>query len=318
MKLRSVCSLGAIVVLLVAGSTYLAVGVLQLDPLAKYTNVRMVLPNSGGLAVGTPVLLTGVAVGSVTGVSKVAGGVDVELRFADRYRVPVSSMVRVEALSALGEPYVEFAPADDRGPYLRNNQLLDTRVVPAPVSIPQMSARIVELVSQLDPKAIATLVDTVGKSVSGTESDIPRLEQSTKLLAAAILSRTDTLRQLLTDLQAVGGDSSWLGPALQTSGPEWGTLGTRLDQAISAASKVAVRRDPSDYLSGDGLVPFLSQLNGFLDRIGPSMQPLVPILQPMAAEAKGALSGIDISALIAQALSAVGEDGTVHLQLTVK
>ncbi|MFD5177562.1 MlaD family protein [Nocardia sp. NPDC058379] len=318
MKLKSVVSLGAIIVLFVAGVLYMTVGVLEINPFAKYTNIRMTLPTSGGLAVDSPILLTGVEVGSVTEVRKAATGVEVHLRIRDEYRIPVSSAVKIEALSSLGEPYVEFTPIDDRGPYLRNGERVDTRTITPPVSIPQMSARIVAVVEQLDPAAISSLVDTADRAVRGTESELPGLERATRLLAATILSRTASIHQLLLDLQTIGGDTAWAGPAFHDSGPEWVALGGRLEEAIGEAAELSGKRDPNDYLTGDGVVPFLGRLNELMADLGPSMQAAVPLLQTLSAHGSTALSRVDISSLIVQALGTVGDDGVVHLRLQVK
>ncbi|MFB8004854.1 MlaD family protein [Nocardia sp. NPDC056000] len=318
-KTSSIVSLGALAGVLLIGIAYLGLGVLRYDPFADLTRVRMVLANSGSIGIGTPVLLTGIPIGTVTTVRRGTAGVEVSLEFAGAHHIPVSSAVKIENLSALGEPYIDFQPPDTRGPYLRDGQQLDTAKVQVPLLIPDLSVKAVQFIRQLDPATMTSLVHTLDTTLTGTEAQLPQLERATSLLAATLLSRTGTIRQLLTDLQTTGADMDWTGPALAASGPYWSLLGQRLEELITTASRVIEKGDaPHDYLTGNGVVPFLNQLNATMTRLGPEFTQLVPVLQPLTADATSSLGRLDISALIAQALGTVGDDSAVHLRLSVK
>ncbi|WP_084524084.1 MlaD family protein [Nocardia inohanensis] len=315
----SIASLTAMLAVLLLGASYLTFGLLRFDPFAEHITARLLLANSGTVRDGTPVLLTGIEVGRVTEVHKVADGVEVRFRIDEDFRVPATSAVRIENLSALGEPYIEFRPASDAGPYLSDNQLLDARTVAAPMLIPDLSAKVVQVVGQFDPKAIANLVATLDRAFAGTEGQLPRVERASTLLAATVLSRTSLIRQLLTDLQTAGADMAWTGPALADSGPYWSLFATRVDSLVTTASRLfEVGDSPDDYLRGDGLVPFLKQLDEFLAKNGPGFAQLAPMLRPMITQTTDAIAPLDISALISTALATVGDDGTVHLQVGVK
>jgi phospholipid/cholesterol/gamma-HCH transport system substrate-binding protein len=318
-KPSSLASLGAIAMVLIIGIAYLAFQVLHVDPFQERTTARLVLTNSGGLGPNAPVLLTGIPVGRVTGVHKTGSGVQVEFRIDGSYKIPSSSAIRIETLSALGEPYLEFQPKDTAGPYIRDNQLLDTEPADQPVLIPQLSAKVVDLLDQLDPNVIRSLVATMDTSLNGVENVVPKFEHSTKLLAAAILSRNGKIRQLLTDMQTMGADMTWAGPALTESGPTWGAFGHRIDQEIAdGAALFEIGDSPNDYLTGDGLIPTLQVLTNLLGKLGPAMSELAPVLAPMTAEMTTVVGHLDISALISQAVNTVGDDGAIHLRLNVK
>lgn len=318
-KPGSIASLAAIAAVLLIGSSYLIFGLLKINPLAEHITARMLLANSGTLGTSTPVLLTGIQVGEVTAVHKVTDGVEIRFRVDAPYRIPAASEVRIENLSALGEPYLEFRPTADTGPYISDNQILDARSAAAPTLIPDLAAKAVAVIDQLDPKAITSLVTTFNQALTGVEAEIPRLERANTLLAATILSRTTLLRDLLLDLQASGADMTWAGPALTSSGPEWTRLGTSLEELITVAANFFEKGDaPRDYLTGDGLVPFLQRVDALITELGPGMLELAPILRPMTAPLPAALASLDISALISTALGTVGDDGTVRLQVTVK
>lgn len=312
----SLASLGALLLVLALGSTYLTLGVLRYDPWREYTTARLLVARSGGLGTGAPVLLTGIRVGEVTAVRRSTTGAEVEFRFSATHRIPADSLITIENLSALGEPYLEFAPKAEHGPYISDHQVLDT--ARTPVSIPEVSTRVVKFIQQLDPAAIGSLVHTVDTALAGTDTEIPRLEHATTLLAATLLSRTDTIRQLLADLQTTGADMEWTGPALAESGPKWAEFGDKLNQLIKSAGTVFDQGDiPKDYLTGDGIVPVLHLLDGLVGKLGPSLAELAPVLAPMVAQSTTALGRLDIGALITQALGAVGDDA-IRLHITTK
>ena len=144
------------------------------------------------------------------------------------------------------------------------------------------------------------------------------LQRSTTLLAATVLSRTDAIRRLFSDIQALGGNIDWLGPSLTSGGPQLGEFGQALGDIVQQASGLVERRPVADYFTGDGLTPFLSNLTAFLNKIGPSVAPLAPVLSPVVTNAVDKTPRLDISALIDQALHGVDPDGTLHFRITTK
>ncbi|MGY2009668.1 MlaD family protein [Nocardia gipuzkoensis] len=318
MNLRAWVSLSAIAAVLVLGVVYMSLGVLHLDPRRTHITVDMHLDNSGGLGPNAPVLLTGVQVGRTETVRKQATGVLVRLRIDSRYRIPEAGTVRVEQLSALGESYIAFAPDDSSGPYLRDGQVVATSRIRMPMTITALSAELVELLDQVHPEAIAHLVDTFDRALTGTDAAMRTLQRSTTLLAAVLLSRTESIRQLFSDIQAIGGDMEWLGPALADAGPRFGDFGITLSAIVESGSALVESRPVADYFTGDGLVPFLAELTDLLTKIGPSLAPLGPALEPVVRDAVNRTPVLDISALIDQALQGVGADGTVHFRIGIK
>ncbi len=319
MKLSSVVSLTAILGVLVFGIGYLTFGVVRVDWFKDYTDATMVLTNSGSLGPRSPVLLTGVKVGEITSVDNVAEGVEVKFRIEDKFRIPTASTVMIENLSALGEPYVQFTPTQKGGPYLESGQRIDTKAIQMPLSIPDVARTVTNLLNQLDPKALSNIVNTLDQGLAGTESLIPQLARSTSLLTATILSRNPQIRSMLTDLQAIGSDMEWTGPSMAAAGPEWGNSGTQANLIAEAIGKLArIGKVPDDYVLGNGLVPFLNKVSAYLTEVGPDLQKLLPVIQPLAAASAASIPEIDISALISQALNATGDDGAIHLQINVK
>ncbi|WP_040690162.1 MlaD family protein [Nocardia vinacea] len=323
MKIRSIVSLTAIAAVLVFGVVYMTVGVLHVDPRKSYFTATLHLDNSGRLGPHSPVLFDGVQVGNAEAVRKQASGVLVQLKIDKTYHIPVTSDVHIEQLSALGEPYIEFATTSgggkgNAGPYLKDGHVVTTDRVQLPMTITQLSSRAVELLNQIHPESISRLVGTFDTALAGTDQAMQTLQRSSDLLAATLLSRTDTIRQLFADMQAMGANMDWLGPSLSTAGPQLGLFGTSLTEIVESGSVLSKKQPVPNYFTGDGLVPFLDNLTDLLNKIGPGLAPLAPVLQPVVTDAVARSPHVDISALISQALQSIDPDGTLHFRIHVK
>ncbi|MBF6175941.1 MlaD family protein [Nocardia blacklockiae] len=317
---RSLLSLGAIAAVSVLGSAYLAFGVVRADPFAHHTTVTLRLPDSGSLGAGSPVLLTGIEVGEIADVDTTDAGVAVVMDIRSPYRVPADSVVTIENLSWLGEPYVEFAPRRDGGRYLENGQTVDTALVRPPLSIPELARLATRLLGQIDPAAANALVDTFSTALTGTETVVPELSRSTDLLAAALAGRSPAIGGLLADLQGIAPRMDQAGPAMSAAAPPFIDFGHRVDDIAEAIGRLFRTGDaPRMYVEDNGLVPFVDRLGRWIQEIGPDLAPLAPILKPLVDTLVAVVPRIDLSGLISSALAATGPgDGAIHLQLTVK
>ncbi|WP_433655370.1 MlaD family protein [Nocardia sp. CA-128927] len=322
-NLGSIASLGSIGAILVLVGSYLTFGVVRVDWFTESTSATMLLADSGGLLPRSKVLLSGIEIGQVTSVAHQGRSVEVAFRFDAEYRVPLASSARIEALSGLGEPYLEFRPTAAGGPYLQDGQRVDATTVAEPVSIPEVARTATRLLEQLDPQAIASIVETFEKGFAGTEAVIPQLSRSTDLLAATLLSRTDLIRQMLVAMQSRATELSWAGPELAKAAGPWAEFGPRVGEVAAAVARIARSGDiPGDYLIDTdetiGLIPLLQQLAAKINQLGPDLQTLLPVFEPVVAATTGVAHRIDLGALISQALHATSPDGALNLQITVK
>ncbi|QIS09482.1 MlaD family protein [Nocardia arthritidis] len=318
MKVGSLASLGGIAAITVLGAGYLTFGVVRADPFAEYTNASMVLRDSGGLGAGSPILLTGIPVGKVTAVDNTASGVEVRFRVKREQRLPTDSTITIEQLSALGEPYVQFVPKGDGGPYLQDGQRLDTKSVTAPLSIPEVARLVTKTMNQLDPKVVGSLVDTMGRAISGTEATMPQLARSGDLLASTIMSRAPKIAELFNSFQQAAGDIDWAGPATSDAAPNLVQFEKSLAALVEAVGRlVNTPGNPDVYLQGNGLAPFLAKVTEWLNKVGPDIKEMLPGLRPLTDAITATGPQLDISALISQALQQTGDDA-VKVRITVK
>ncbi|MBF6209649.1 MCE family protein [Nocardia puris] len=319
MKPGPVLSLGAILAIFVLGAAYLAFGVVRVDWFRQYMTVTMAAPDSGGLLSGSPVLMSGIEVGQVVAVDNLVNGVEVRLRVAERYRIPVDSTARIEALSAVGEPYLEFIPEAVGGPYLRDGQQVDADRVSPPLSIAQMATVISGLLDQLEPTQLRDLTTTVLDGMREIEDLLPRIGYAGELLAATLLSRLPQLRGLLTDIQEVGMTLDPVAHSMIEGGPYWDQFGERVREVVEHLEHL-MRGDgfPETYRTGTGLVPFLEGLSDELDVLGPELRSLLPVFEPLASTATTAVSRVDLSDLISRALAMSGDGAGVRLRIAVR
>ncbi|WP_084510443.1 MlaD family protein [Nocardia lijiangensis] len=322
-RLGPLASLGAIAAILLIGVGYLSFGVVRVGWFTEHTEATMTIPDSGGLLPRSKVLLSGIEIGQITAVAHTREGIDVSFRYDAEYLVPTNSSVRIETLSALGEPYLEFRPTAADGPYLRDGDRLAAASVQRPVSIPEVARTATQLLEQVDPATVAAIIDNFSIGLAGTESVIPQLSRAGDLLAATLLSRTDLIRKLLADLQTQATDMTWAGGELTAASTPWADFGPRVGEVAAAIARVVRIGDtPADYLTDTedvvGLLPFLAALTTQLDQLGPELRELFPVVQPLLALTTGVIGKIDLGSLISQALHATTPDGALQLQITVR
>ncbi|MFE3546864.1 MlaD family protein [Nocardia sp. NPDC059177] len=319
MKIGALASLGGIAAITVLGASYLTFGVVRVDPFADYTAASIELANSGGLSVGSPILLTGIEIGEVTAVDTAAAGrVRVGFRFGAANKVPMSSVVTIEHLSSLGEPYVQFEPRSADGPYVSDGQRLAGENVRTPMSIPEVARLVTKTVEQLDPTVVGSLVDTLGTALAGTENVVPELARAGDLLAAAIMSRAPAIAELQNNFEYVSGDIAWAGPATSAAAPAFLRLAHVIDQFVESVGRVsAAGGDPEMYLRDGGLVPLLTELTAKLDELGPELSALLPGLRPLTESVTATAPQLDLSALVAQALHNTDAD-SVKVRVAIK
>lgn len=317
-RLTSVLSLASILLVAIAASAYLLFGIARVDWFEKPTTARMLIPNSATLVPRSPVLLSGIRVGEVTSVSNTAEGVEVRFDIDEGRRIPADSTVLIEALSALSEPYIEFRPHTTDGPYIQDGQLVHSLTIATPRSMPEVARSVTALLRQLDPNAVASIIETFTQALDGTESVVPQLTHASDLLAETLLQRAPKIRAILENAQVPGPDVAVAGADMAESGPQLDAFGGKVKGVVDSIQVLLNARPvPEAYTTGTGLIPFLHELDDYLERAGPDLKKLYPTIGPLLAKGGDTFQGIDLSALIAQALASVSPNGAVELQVTV-
>lgn len=319
-RISSVLSLGSIAAILVFGSTYLTFGLVGVSWSQNYTHAFIELPDAVGLLPRSPVLLSGVKVGEVTAVDSTPTGVSVAVQIDHTFHVPVDSAISIEQLSALGEPYIEFAPRRSDGPSLVDGQRIQAADVKVPPSIPQMARQITTLLEQLDPQSIRSIVNTFSTGMAGTNEVVPQLARASNLLASALQSREPKIHDMLENAQVPGPDIAKAGADLIAAAPQWAAFGVKSRQVVeSLAVLLHARPVPDAYTKNNGLLEFLPKVKEYINRVGPELVQLYPALEDWLDWAIGEVPGsINLSELVDQALHSTGPDGSLRLQINTR
>ncbi len=166
---RLLTSMIGLTLVFVVGAGYLLLGSLQIDPLHSQFHVRVELAQSGGLLPNQDVTLRGVPVGRVQSVGvdgdKVVAVVDIDAGV----RIPVGGDVRVAALSAAGEQYLDFLPTTDKGPYLTDGAVVTPERTTTPVPLAALLDHLNGPLRQLDPAKLKAIEAELGVGPQGPE-----------------------------------------------------------------------------------------------------------------------------------------------------
>ena len=203
---RTKLQLIAFAVVALLGMSYLGFKYVGLDRvlLGSGYDVAADFKDSGGIFVNAEVTYRGVAVGRVSDMKLIDGGVRVVLTMdpgADK--IPASTKAVVATRSAVGEQYVLLKPDDDKGPYLQDGSVIPKNRTSIPVPVEQLLLNMDKLVGSLDQENLRIVVNELGQAFAGSGDDLGRLiDNGNLLLARAEESLPQTLK-LITDGQTV-------------------------------------------------------------------------------------------------------------------
>jgi len=159
------------------------------------------LPGSGGLYVGSAVTYRGVEVGEVSRVVPTADGVAIDLAMKNDAKIPRDAPFFVHNLTAVGEQYLDFEPASDRGPYAGDGDSFHGTAAALPVDEGDLLVQLDRFVSSVDKKDLQIVVRELGDAFRNTGHPLETLlDSGTKFIDEASAHEDDTVRLLDTGL----------------------------------------------------------------------------------------------------------------------
>lgn len=297
-------ALGLLLVM-VLGTTYLALAVLKLEPTIERTHATVDLREAGGLRAGSDVVYRGVPIGRVDSVEGVPGAVRLQVSYDAAYRIPVGSRMRVENLSTLGEPVFSLLPDTTAGPHIEDGAIL-TEQVELPISVPELLSSTSDLVDQTDAEAVRSLVDTLSQTVDGLETTLPEAQRGAELLLLTLQRHEGSLDTVLRDFASVMGDMEWVRPSLIEAPPmldRFGdTLGVSYDYLFEG----------SQVLRGEEILGSWrdeqTQLYRVLAALAPEVGAIGTALRPVTSAVGPSISHIDIATLLENTIATMPDD----------
>ncbi|HEX7738370.1 MAG TPA: MlaD family protein [Marmoricola sp.] len=163
---------------------YIISGVLGTPLTSRPKSVNVDLKATGGLFVGSSVTYRGVRVGRVTKIDFRDGGVRAVAQLTSSKKIPADSKAVVRSLSPVGEQYLDFQPPNSDGPYLQNGSTIAASNTSIPQSLASTVISVSNLLDQINPKNLHTVLDEASKAFAGTSTDLGRLtDQSQEIIS---------------------------------------------------------------------------------------------------------------------------------------
>ncbi|OZD72522.1 hypothetical protein CH272_14905 [Rhodococcus sp. 05-340-1] len=289
MKRGTLVSLVALTAMTVASIGYLVVGVLDLNPTRTIDHVVVHMESSGGLMDTSQVTSRGIQVGRVEAIAVVPGGLDVTLALDAAHRIPADSEVVVANLSAAGEQFLDLRPRSTGGPYLTDGDVLGSDHVLPSVTVSEALSLGDSLASQLDTNALRGLTDTASAAVEGRGSDIDRLVEAFRFLAATLRDKSGEIRRLYDNAQQGGRNAYGYGPVMSDAAPYVGATGSGVANLLEGFNEYSyvgadVWDDPLGKI-GPKIDQYLTPLSPDLALIATLLKPYTEPIKPMRIDA---------------------------------
>ncbi len=196
----------AFVVLSAVGIVYIAAAYLGIvdKVLGRGYTVHVTLPTSGGLFEGSEVTYRGLQIGEVTKMSATREGVDLELAIEDEVELPLDSPMFVHNLSAVGEQYLDFEPADDEGPYAEEGDVMAGSAESLPVDEADLLVELDSFVNSVDQRSLQVLIEELGLMFADTGRPLQQLiDDGGRFIDTAAANTDDTVKLLESALTAL-------------------------------------------------------------------------------------------------------------------
>jgi phospholipid/cholesterol/gamma-HCH transport system substrate-binding protein len=167
--------------------------------LGRGLTVHATLPTSGGLFEGSEVSYRGVKIGKVEAMRTSRDGVELELALEEGTKLPKDAPMFVHNLSAVGEQYLDFEPADDEGPYVEDGDLLKGTADSLPTDEADLLVDLNAFVKSVDEENLQVTVSELGQMFKDTGEPLQQLLDEGGTFVDEAAAHTDETIALLDD-----------------------------------------------------------------------------------------------------------------------
>jgi virulence factor Mce-like protein len=285
---------------------------LRIKPPDGRTNLSMEVRDINGLAVGSNVLLRGVAVGKVSKIETTIQAATVDFYVSANYRVPVDSEIQLENLSALGESYIGLIPRTNGGPLFQNGQRIVAQAVTQPPSITELAASVVRVLDQLDPGALQRVIAESDAALPDPAAILPNISRASTLLRNTVADFHGSGRAVFDNIQTLLENAEYVAPALSQISPSVRGIGVYAQDLVKHFPVFRSQDNP------DSLIEFgklFTRVQGLLDTSGPDLKVLGEAFLPKLNAISAALMNFDTGQMLTNLLDTVPPDGTVTLRV---
>lgn len=187
--------------------------VVSVEQLDKPYPISAEFPNAFGVLPNAEVTYLGVGYGIVESVERVPGGVQIDMKIERGRLIPENATAMITRKSAIGEPYVDFAPPEQlTGEFLQAGAEIPRERTSVPLEFSELLRSASAVVSSIPPEDVTTLVHELATGLDGRSAALRELAIAGDDLAATFAAKTETLDRLavnntrLTSVMADHGD----------------------------------------------------------------------------------------------------------------
>ncbi|WP_458688486.1 MlaD family protein [Nocardia tengchongensis] len=312
LSLSGPMSLVLLLVLTCVCGSYMAVGVLNLDPRRQNNTVTVLLDGSGGLMKTSEVTLRGLPIGKVRDIGATAHGLAVTLEYDAKYRIPVDSVVQIANLSAAGEQFLDFRPTGTAGPFLRDGSVVPKRQVRVATTVGDALAELDALTAQLDPAKLRNLATTVAIGFEGRDAEVANLTKALVGTANLLRDKRAAIARLYSNVQTLGDRFDGRAPALSGAGSDIDTALPELLHIIAAFQNYSYI---GEQIFTDPIGPLVSKINEYLQLIGPDLGQIATVLKPATSVIKPLR--VDAGSIVDLLSTVFPGDGAAHVGIEI-
>ncbi|MFE3987269.1 MlaD family protein [Nocardia tengchongensis] len=312
LSLSGPMSLVLLLVLTFVCGSYMAVGVLNLDPRRQNNTVTVLLDGSGGLMKTSEVTLRGLPIGKVRDIGATAHGLAVTLEYDAKYRIPVDSVVQIANLSAAGEQFLDFRPTGTAGPFLHDGSVVPNRQVRVATTVGDALAELDALTAQLDPAKLQNLATTVAAGFEGRDAEVANLTKALIGTANLLRDKRAAIARLYSNVQTLGDRFDGRAPALSGAGSDIDTALPELLHIIAAFQNYSYI---GEQIFTDPIGPLVSKINEYLQLIGPDLGQIATVLKPATSVIKPLR--VDAGSIVDLLSTVFPGDGAAHVGIDI-
>ncbi|WP_405136879.1 MlaD family protein [Nocardia sp. NBC_01388] len=308
LSLSGPVSLVLLTILTLICGSYMAVGVLNLDPRRQNNTVTVLLDSSGGLMKTSEVTLRGMPIGRVRDIGATIHGLSVTLEYDAKYRIPVDSQVQIANLSAAGEQFLDFRPTGTAGPFLHDGSIVPNRQVKTATTVGDALAEMDALTAQLDPARLQHLATTVAAGFQGRDADVANLTRALVGTANLLHDKRDEIARLYANVQTLGDRFDGRAPSLSAAA---GDIDSALPELLHIIGAFQNYSYVGEHIFDDPLGPLVTKIDQYLSEMGPDLGFIATALKPSTSAVKPLR--VDAGSIVDLLATVFPGDGAAHV-----
>ena len=196
---RVVVNVGFFLVMFGIMTAWAVQQVVSVDQLEKPYPLEAEFANAFGVLPNAEVTYLGVGYGTVEEVERIPGGVRIGMNIERGRRIPAGATALISRKSAVGEPYVDFAPPEGstgEGPWLEPGDVVPMERTSVPLEFSELLRSASGVIASIPPEKLTTLIHELAVGLEGRSDDLRTLTEAGDELSATFAAESELLDRL--------------------------------------------------------------------------------------------------------------------------